>query len=90
LVSDPSATPVQELSFDQALEQLEAAARQLESGDVPLEQALTVYERAVALFRHCNRRLQDVEQRLELLTRDLDGQPAATALDPESEASEDE
>lgn len=86
-LSEEPSTPVAELSFDQALEQLEAAARQLESGEVPLEEALQVYERAVVLFGHCNRRLQDVEQRLELLTRDLDGEPVARDLEPGDEAT---
>jgi len=80
---------VQEMSFDEALEKLEAAARQLESGDVPLEEALEVYESAVRLFRHCNERLARVEERLELLTRDLDGEPVARPLE-DSDGDEDD
>jgi exodeoxyribonuclease VII small subunit len=70
------------LTFDVALERLEALAQQLENGDIPLEDALEVYERAVSLFRHCRTRLEGVEQRLETLTRDLDGEPVATAIEP--------
>lgn len=86
-MTDPS-PDVQEMSFDEALEKLEAAARKLESGDVPLEEALQVYERAVRLFRHCNERLAKVEERLELLTRDLDGEPRVRPLE-ENEDGED-
>lgn len=68
------------MSFDEALSGLEEAALQLESGEVPLEQALEVYERAVRLFRHCNDRLGQVERRLEVLTRDLDGEPRTRPL----------
>lgn len=87
---EPQAPPVAELSFDDALEQLERAARQLEGGEVPLEEALQVYERAVVLFRHCSRRLHDVEQRLELLTKDLDGDAATTPLDAGAESGDDD
>lgn len=68
------------LSFDDALRQLEQLAGQLESGDIPLEDALQVYERAVGLFRQCRQRLGGVEQRLEKLTRDLDEQPLVTPI----------
>lgn len=89
-VSEESpAAEVAELSFDEALEQLEQAARQLEGGEVPLEEALRVYERAVVLFRHCSRRLHDVEQRLELLSKDLDGEETTTPLDAEAERGPD-
>jgi len=72
--------PVETLSFDEALHQLEALAQQLETGDIPLEDALRVYERAVELFRHCRARLEGVEHKLELLTRDLDGEPTTEPL----------
>lgn len=69
-----------DLSFDAALGQLEELARELEEGDIPLEQALEVYEQAVGLFRICRDRLTGVEAKLELLTRDLEGEPVATVL----------
>ncbi len=71
---------IEELAFDEALERLETLAGQLEDGDVPLEESLRVYENAVALFRHCRARLSSVEQKLELLTRDLDGEPTTAPL----------
>lgn len=74
-----------ELSFDAALEQLEALAHQLEDGDIPLEESLQVYERAVALFRHCRTRLTHVEQKLELLTRGLDDEPALEPIEPDAD-----
>jgi len=73
-LSADAATP-DTLSFDAALAQLEELARQLEEGDIPLEDALEVYERAVQLFRHCRQRLEGVEHKLETLTRDLDELP---------------
>ncbi len=69
-----------DLSFDAALDQLEILARHLEEGDIPLEESLAVYERAVGLFRTCRDRLAGVEEKLELLTRDLEGEPITTPL----------
>lgn len=77
---------VASLSFDDALTQLEALADELEQGDIPLEDALRVYEHAVELFGHCRARLEGVEQKLELLTRNLEDEPVAQPL----EQTEDE
>jgi len=73
--------PIEELAFDAALGRLEVLAGQLEDGDVPLEESLRVYEQAVALFRHCRARLTRVEQKLEVLTRDLDSEPVTSPID---------
>ena len=87
-MSADDSTAVDELSFDKALEQLELLARQLEQGDIPLEDALRVYERAVELFGHCRDRLQGVERKLELLTRNLDGDVVTTPLDASTEPTD--
>lgn len=72
---------IEELPFDEALDRLESLAGELEDGAVPLEESLRVYEQAVALFRHCRSRLSHVEQKLEVLTRDLDGEPITQPAD---------
>lgn len=78
-----------ELTFDEALTRLEELAERLEEGDTPLEDALEVYEEAVGLFSHCRDRLTQVEQRLEKLSRDLDGGPATEPLSPPEETADD-
>jgi len=80
--------PIEEMAFDAALDRLEVLAGRLEDGDIPLEESLRVYEQAVALFRHCRARLSSVEQKLEVLTRDLDDEPATTPIgsSPENHA----
>lgn len=88
-MSDAAEQPVDELSFDRALEQLETLAERLEEGDIPLEDALSVYERAVALFSHCRKRLDGVEQRLDRLTRDLDDELTTEPIEPPEESAED-
>ena len=78
----------EELTFDGALVKLEELAGHLEEGDVPLEQALEVYESAVHLFAFCRQRLAGMEQRIEQLSETLDGttavEPLATGDDPEN------
>jgi exodeoxyribonuclease VII small subunit len=81
--------PADELSFDAALDQLETLARELEEGDIPLEQALEVYERAVGLFGTCRDRLAGVEAKLELLTRNLEGEPLTEPLPGSVETGSD-
>ena len=62
-----------DVTFDVALEKLEDLAAHLEEADIPLEQALEVYESAVHLFAYCRQRLDGIEQRIEQLSETLDG-----------------
>lgn len=59
--------------FEQALAELETVVERLERGDLPLEDALSVFERGVALTRHCQSALKAAQQRVEILTQ-RDGQ----------------
>ena len=60
------------LSFEQLLERLEGVVATLEQGDAPLEQALSTFERGIALARLGSRRLDDAERRIEALLGDGD------------------
>jgi exodeoxyribonuclease VII small subunit len=57
------------LTFEQGFEQLQALVRQLESGELSLEDSLKAFERGVKLTRLCQERLGAAEQRIELLTQ---------------------
>ena len=61
-----TAAPV-ELSFEAALAELEGVVSQLESGDMPLEQALEAFESGVKLSRRCAATLDAAERRIEIL-----------------------
>ena len=61
----PAAQP--EPSFESALERLEAIVDRLESGDLPLEQALAAFEEGVSLSRRCAGELEAAERRIEIL-----------------------
>lgn len=60
-----------DMKFEDAMTALEDITRKLESGDLPLEDAIGAYERAVSLIKICNDKLESAEQKVKVLT---DGQ----------------
>jgi len=52
------------VSFDQAIQQLEEIVRQLEQGDVPLEDAISLYKTGMELSSVCHDKLQHAEKQL--------------------------
>jgi len=78
-MTEPSPQDLAGLSFEDALEQLAAIVRQLEAGQVPLDNAIALYERATALKAQCDARLRDAEARIERIRIGSDGQPAGTS-----------
>ena len=57
-------------SFEAAVSELEAIVQEMESGHLPLEDALARYQRGVGLLRHCQATLGDAEQRVRMLEGD--------------------
>ncbi len=55
--------------FEEALAELEGLVQRLEKGELPLEDSLAAFERGVGLVRLLSQRLQDVEQRVEVLLK---------------------
>jgi len=75
-----TAQPSGSRSFEQAFGELEDRVRVLEKGDLPLEQALTLYEQGVELQRECQELLDQAEQRIVELSDGPNGvvnQPVA-------------
>lgn len=60
----------QELGFEASLSALERIVAQLESGDLPLERALGIFEEGVGLARRCQEKLTEAERKVELLLRE--------------------
>ena len=60
----------QEQSFESSLSSLEQIVTQLESGDLPLERALELFEEGVGLARRCQSQLEDAERKVEMLLRE--------------------
>jgi len=73
-----SDTPVSEMSFEEAMAELEKVVGQLERGDVPLEQSISLYERGAALKARCDEKLREAQEKVEQLTLDGDGKPTGT------------
>ena len=74
--ADPA---IEELSFEQALRELETIVGKLESGDTPLAEAIALYERGNLLRRRCSERLDAAQARIEAIRLDAQGQPTGTA-----------
>ena len=60
------------------LRALEDVVRKLESGEVPLDESINLYERGEALRQHCQKRLDAAQARIEKIVAGPDGAPAAT------------
>ena len=71
---------IADMSFEQALEQLEKIVASLETGDVPLNRSIEIYERGEALKSHCEKLLKAAEDRIEKIRLDRDG--AADGTEP--------
>ncbi|MBX3062550.1 MAG: exodeoxyribonuclease VII small subunit [Anaerolineae bacterium] len=64
---------LENLSFETAYEQIGAIVDQLESGELPLEQTLALYERGRQLIKYCEGRLDAAELRISQVSGDSDG-----------------
>jgi len=69
------AKPVKEMSFEEALAELETIVRQLEQGDVELEKSIAIYERGAELKKHCESRLKSAELKVDQIVQGADGEP---------------
>ncbi|SFF95518.1 Exodeoxyribonuclease VII small subunit [Novosphingobium sp. CF614] len=67
---------IENLSFEDALRALETIVRQLETGDVPLEDSISLYEKGERLRQHCQKRLDAAQARIEKIVAGPDGAPA--------------
>jgi exodeoxyribonuclease VII small subunit len=74
-------------TFETSLEELERIVRELEQGELTLENSLELFEQGVKLSRECQERLTQAERRIEILMRDNQGRAAVRPFDPESEMS---
>ena len=83
-MSNTQPTPVNDLTFEKALAELEEIVGRLERGDVPLAESIVFYERGEALRKHCEKLLGEAEARVEKIRVGDDGKAAGVEpLDPE-------
>lgn len=82
-MTEETAVDISTLSFEDALEQLEAIVRRLEAGEAPLDESIDLYTRGDRLRAHCEARLRAAQARIEKIQLDAGGNPSGTEpLDP--------
>jgi exodeoxyribonuclease VII small subunit len=76
-----SDTPIKELSFEDALSELEGIVRQLEGGDAPLEESIALYQRGAKLKAHCEGKLKSAQLKVEKIVLAPDGSAETQPFD---------
>ena len=67
---------VGEMSFEEAMRELESVVGKLESGDVELDASIQLYERGALLKKRCEEKLKEAEEKVAAITLDDQGQPS--------------
>ena len=63
----PPAAEAPSLTFEKALEELEALVARMEDGKLPLEESLAAYQRGADLIKYCESRLTEAQARIAIL-----------------------
>ena len=84
-MSPEEAMRTESLPFDAALAELQEVVTKLETGGLPLEESIALYERGVALHDHCARLLTDAELRVQRLVEQAGGALRALDFDPDAD-----
>ena len=61
------------ITFEEAMAQLEQIVKALEDGSAPLDKSLDLYEQAVRLVKFCNTKLEEAEQKVKVLSSSENG-----------------
>jgi len=70
-----------EIKFEEALSRLEDLVKQLESGNLSLDEALKVFEEGIKLSRWCMKKLEEAERKVEILLKTESGEFEARPLE---------
>lgn len=73
--------PIKDLSFEDALKELETIVQRLERGDAPLEESITIYQRGATLKAHCDAKLKDAQMKVEKIVLDGSGKVSTENFD---------
>ena len=69
------------MKFEERLNDLEGIVEKLEGAELPLEEALALFEKGIGLVRALSVQLDEVEKKLEVLTRNAAGEPELRVMD---------
>ena len=61
---------MENLSFEESLEKLEEIVNKLENGDVPLDEAIEEFNKAMQLVKLCNEKLNDAEEKVNKILKE--------------------
>lgn len=75
---------IQQMSFEQALSELEQIVRKLESGQGELDQSIEDYTKGTALKNHCQKKLEDARLKVEKLIKQPDGSLTSETFNTEN------
>ena len=81
--ADHQPETTKELSFEDAVQELEAIIQRMSAGTQSLETSIAEFERGIEIVRECQKMLSDAEQRVESLTIAADGQVQTNSFDSE-------
>jgi exodeoxyribonuclease VII small subunit len=81
--TETTETPIERLSFDDALAELQRTVAELEAGGQPLERSIALYERGVALHERCASLLAEAELKVQQLVTRAGGALSAIDVRPE-------
>ena len=68
--------PIEQMTFEEALAELEGVVTRLERGDVALDDSINLYERGAQLRARCQQKLTEAEEKVSRITLGDGGQPA--------------
>lgn len=63
------------MTYEQSVQRLDEIVRNMEKGDVPLEESLKLFEEGAALIAACSKMLDEAEQKVVKLKKGMDGSP---------------
>ena len=75
--------------FEDELKELETIVSQIDSGELTLEESIGAFERGVMLVKALNGKLDEVERKVELLTRSAGGELRTAPFEPSSDNEDD-
>jgi len=76
-----------EKTFEEAMQRLEEIVHDLEDGQMPLEDALKVFEEGMKLSKFCSGKLEEAEKKVTLLVRQSGGRQTQVPFEPEEETN---
>ncbi len=73
----------EEKTFEESLNELEKVAQTLERGELPLEEAISEFEKGIRLSKECSEKLEQAEKRINILVKNEEGEMAEEKFEQE-------